>query len=310
MRGTIERALEWAWRTFGSLIDRLTVVGFVQTGVILAAQTFLALFPLLIAATALLPADAAADVADSARARLGLGGGTTEEAMDRLVAHRSDLRGSLTVIGVVVVLASATSFTRALQRLYEMAWSLPRLGLRGSLRGLIWLVGLVVYFTLLAMALRLAGQNGPGVVLRPVLLAAGAVLLWWWTPFLLLLGRVRARALLPGALITALAMGILGKVSSVVVPRTVASNERQFGTIGAVFAIESWLVVVSCTLVAAVVTSAVLGQATGPLGRLARGTSDVDGWRRTPRMRRLRAARVSSAREPRPWGPPRSSGTE
>jgi membrane protein len=309
MRGAIERALEWAWRTFGSLIDRLVAVGFVQTGVILAAQTFLALFPLLIAATALLPTDTAASVAQSARTRFGLGGGTTEATMAQLVANRSDLRGSLTVIGVIVVLASATSFTRALQRLYEMAWSVPRVGLRGSLRGLVWLVGLVVYITALAVAVRLAGENGPGVVLRPVLLTVGAVLLWWWTPFLLLLGRVRARALLPGALITAVAMGVLGKVSSVVLPRTVASNERQFGTIGAVFAIESWLVVVSCTLVAAVVAGAVLGQATGPLGRLARGTSDVDSWRRIP-VRRFRAVRVSSERGSRPWGPPRSSGTE
>jgi len=310
----MERARDWVWRTFGSLIERLAAVGFIQTGVILAAQTFLALFPLLIAVTALLPADSATGVAHSVRSRFGLSGGTTEETMDQLVANRSDLRGSLTVIGVIVVLASATSFTRALQRLYEMAWSVPRLGLRGSLRGLIWLVGLVVYATLLAFALRLAGTDGPGVVLRPMVLAVGAVLLWWWTPFILLLGRVRARALLPGALITAAAMGILGKVSSVVVPRTVANNERQFGTIGAVFAIESWLVVVSCTLVVAVVVSAVLGQADGPLGRLARGTSDVDGWRRTParllRRGHIGADPVSSERGSGPWSPPRSSGTE
>ena len=314
MRGALERVREWVWRTFGSLIERLAAVGFIQIGVILAAQTFLALFPLLIAMTALLPTDTASGVAQSVRARFGLSGGTTEETMDQLVANRSDLRGSLTVIGVIVVLASATSFTRALQRLYETAWSLPRLGLRGSVRGLVWLVGLIVYVTLLALALRLAGPDGPGVVLRPALLTIGSVLLWWWTPFLLLLGRVRARALLPGALITAAVMSMLGKVSSVVVPRTVANNERQFGTIGAVFAIESWLVVISCTLVAAVVVSAVLGQADGPLGRLARGTSDVDGWRRTP-VRRLRRGRidsdpVSSERESRPWSPMRSSGTE
>jgi len=334
MRGVTQRARGWVFGTFGALIDRLAAVSFIQTGVVLAAQTFLALFPLLIAATALLPPATATSVAESARARLGLGGGTTEETMQQLVANRSDLRGSLTVIGVIVVLASATSFTRALQRLYERAWSLPRVGLRGSLRGLIWLVGLIVYFTLLTVALRLAGPDGPGVVLRPVLFTIGAVLLWWWTPFFLLLGRVRARALLPGALITAAAMGVLGKVSSVVVPRTVANNERQFGTIGAVFAIESWLVVVSCTLVVAVVVSAVLGQADGPLGRLARGTSDVDGWRRTP-VRLIRRGRigpapdssgpvssspvssgpvssgpVSSERGSRPWSPPRSSGTE
>jgi len=111
----------------------------------------------------------------------------------------------------------------------------------------------------------------------------GAVLLWWWTPYLLLLGRVRARSLLPGGLLTAAAMLVLGKVSSVVLPRTVRNNERQFGTIGMVFAIESWLVVVACTIVLAAVVSAVAAQADGPFGRLARGAADLDGWRRAGR---------------------------
>jgi len=106
------------------------------------------------------------------------------------------------------------------------------------------------------------------------------LLLWWWTPYVLLLGRVRARALLPTGLVTGAALLVLGRVSSVVVPRAIRGNERQFGTIGVVFAIESWLVVVAGAVVGAAVMSAVLAQAAGPLGRLARGTADVDGWRR------------------------------
>src|SRR4029450_2228317 len=130
---------------------------------------------------------------------------------------------------------------------------------------------LVAYLVVLGTAIRLAGASPPGTGLRSVLVVVGSVLLWWWTPYLLLLGRVRLRALLPGGLIPAGSLLVLGAVGSVVVPRAVRSNERQFGTIGVVFAIESWLVVVACTIVGCAVVAAVLVQTDGPLGRLARG---------------------------------------
>jgi uncharacterized BrkB/YihY/UPF0761 family membrane protein len=103
------------------------------------------------------------------------------------------------------------------------------------------------------------------------------------TPYVLLLGRVRLRALLPGGLLTAAAVLILGRVASIVLPRSVASNERHFGTIGVVFAIESWLVVVACAIVGMAVIGAVVVQTDGPVGHLARGSANVESWRREPR---------------------------
>jgi membrane protein len=282
MRGRIEAWVRAVLHRFGALFERLGEVGLVTSGVVLAAQTFLALFPLLIALTAILPSNDSGVIATTLRSRLGLSG-ETDAAVQHLVAGRSDLRGGITVLGTIVVLASATSFTRALQRVYEAAWALPRLGLKGSIRGLVWLAGMVAYVALLGIALRLAGGGTVGSVLRTVLGVIGSVLLWWWTPFLLLLGRVRARALLPCGLLTAAATLILGRIATVVLPHSVRSNERQFGTIGVFFAVESWLVVVACTIVGVAVVSAVLGQTDGPLGHLARGSADVEGWRREPR---------------------------
>jgi membrane protein len=275
----VPRWLEDRRRRFAMLIERLVAVGFISTGVVLAAQTFLALVPMLIAASALLPPTAAGSLQNTMRQRFGISG-ATDTAVNQLVSSRSDLRGSLTVLGAIVVLASATSFTRALQRTYELSWDLPRLGLRGSVLGLVWLLGLVVYLALLGTAVRLAGSGPPGTALRAGLVIAGSILLWWWTPYLLLHGRVRARALLPGGLLTAAALLVLGAVGSAVVPRTIRSNERQFGTIGVVFAIESWLVVICCTIVACTVVAAVAAQTDGAIGRLVRGRAAVDGWRR------------------------------
>jgi len=267
-------------KPFETLLERMVSVGLVSSGVILAAQTFLALTPLLMAVTALLPAEAAAGVQETLRERFGVSG-TSDAAVSQLVNNRDDLRGGLTVVGAIVVLASATSFARALQRVYELAWGLPRLGLRGRIRGLMWLFGVVVYVALLGTAVRLAGGGATGTALRGVLVTTGGVLLWWWTPYVLLDRRVRPRALLPGGLLTAGALLAVGLVGSVYVPRSVRSNERQFGTIGVVFAIESWLVVVGCVLVGAAVVAAVAAQTDSRLGRLWRGTADVNGWRRT-----------------------------
>jgi membrane protein len=268
----------------GALIERLRVIAPMQTGVVLGAQAFLALFPLLIALIAVLPQNVGAAALSTLRARLGIRG-DTDEALTDLFTARSELHSGYTALGIVIVLASATAFTRALQRLYENSWQLPRLGLRGTARGLLWLVGMLIYLAVLGSALRLTSGLPIDDLLRTVLSAAGAFLLWWWTPFLLLSGRVRARALLPTAALTGLAMVVLGWVSQAIMPRTIISNERQFGTIGVVFAIESWLVVVACVIVGTAVVGAVVAQAPGRLGHLMSGTTDPDGWRRQPRRR-------------------------
>jgi membrane protein len=277
-------------KPFATLIERMGSVGLVSSGVILAAQAFLALIPLLIAVSAWLPVGAAAGVQETLRERLGISG-TTDAAVGQLVNSRDELRGGLTVLGTVVLLASATSFSRALQRVYELAWRLPRLGLRGTVRGLMWLAGAIAYIALLSIAIRLAGGGTTGGVLRTIAITIGSVVLWWLTPYVLLDRRVTLRALLPGGLLTSAALLLLGAVGAVLVPRIVRNNEEQFGLIGVVFSIQSWLIVIGCVLVAAAVVAAVVAQSDDPLGRLCRGTGDVDGWRR------MRSASTSSTED-------------
>jgi len=274
----IRRLIAWFLRTFATLLERLASVGLIYIGVVLAAQTLMALLPLLIVVIALLPTWAGASLAQNLRERLGIVGETNQE-VGHLIANRPQLQG-LSIVSLIVVIASATSFTRALQRVYELSWGLPRLGLRGSLRGLVWLIAVSTYFGVLALALHYSNSDVVGTVLRVALTVVGAVGLWWWTPYVLLMGRVRLRSLLPCGLLTGVAVLILGRVAVVVVPTTVRNNERRFGTIGVFFAVQSWLVVVSCTVVAAAVIGAVAAQTSGPLGALARGSSDPEGWRR------------------------------
>ena len=88
------------------------------------------------------------------------------------VGSRDQLNGGITTIGTILMLVSATAFTRALQHVYEQAWGLPRV--RGGARGLAWLVGLIVYIVIIAASARLAGLGPPGTVLRTVIVVGGA----------------------------------------------------------------------------------------------------------------------------------------
>ena len=222
---TIERTRDIA--------ERLIAVRVVETSIVLAAQAFLALFPLILVVASVAPHDVSTGLLNELRSRLGVSGGSAG-ALQSLLNDRSALQQSLSVISFVLVIGSATAFTRALQRMYQNAWGLPKLGLRGLWRGFAWLIGLVAYLGILGTIAHVIHHGG---VLAPLSTVLGFGL-WWWTPFLLLGGRVRARALIPAAVIITAAQLITGLVSSAIVPRTIRNNESNYGPIGAVFAFD------------------------------------------------------------------------
>lgn len=284
-------------RAAAPILERFAALGLIQSAVVLAAQAFMALFPLLIVFVALAPTPIGNAVAAVARKRLGFVGQTSDN-LNSLVASRDSLQGGISVISVIIILASATSFTRALQRTYENSWQLPRMGMRGSARGITWLLSLVVYLSIIALTFRLtSSQTTPVPAIRLVLSAVEAFILWWFTPFMLLCGRVQLRALVPTGALTAISMLIAGYVSEIIMPRMITSNEQQFGTIGVLFAIQSWLVVIGTILVVAAILGAMAAQAGGRLGEFARGTADPDGWRRSvmSRWAKARQARRAAA---------------
>jgi membrane protein len=279
------------------IVTRFVSVGFIQHGIVLAAQAFMALFPLLIGIIAFAPSGTANEISSLMRSRFGLGAETGGD-VQQLVATRSELRSGISVIGLIVVLASATSFTRALQRVYERSWDLPTGGIRGSVRGLFWLIGLVIYLSMIALVFRLTRSQAPGVgILRDSVLVAFSLALWWLTPFVLLCGRVQMRAIAATAVLTTIVFSIASGVSGVIVPRIIASNERKYGAIGVVFAIQSWLVIMAEVIVGAAFIGALLTQSDNWIGRLARGTADVDGWHRVPTGRFAAKPKQPSARK-------------
>ena len=121
-------------RLLRALAAEVQSIQIVDASMALAAQSFLALFPLVIVVYALIPTDLANASLQTLRSRFGLGG-DSDEALTDLLAGRNALRSGISIVGVLLVVASATAFTRALQRVYERAWALPKLGVRGAWRG-------------------------------------------------------------------------------------------------------------------------------------------------------------------------------
>jgi membrane protein len=224
-------------------LERLVAVQAVDRGVALGAQAFSALFPLLIVYSAVVPLADAHDFAQQIIDRLKLSGAAAQSVREA-VAPPSTLSQSITVLGFLLVVASALSLARALQRLYELSYELPSAGIRGTPWHLLWILLIPVYISLRPLVVELAG--GWWHIAGSLILGFAV---WLLTPYVLLGRRLAWQRLLPSAVLAALGMTALAGFSIVYLPHTISSSAQQFGTIGVAFALLSWLVLAGFVLV-------------------------------------------------------------
>ena len=220
----------------------------------LAAQAFTTLLPLLVVYGALVPTPDGEDFAGRIIDRLDLEGASAK-SVEEAFASSSTTASSVTAIGIVLLVISALSFTRGLQRLYEGSFGLPALGIRGTRYGLQWLLVMVLVLTFRPLVLGF---------LHDTAAAVGAVglslLLWLATPYLLLGKRIAWRRLVPAAVLTTVGMGVYTATSFLWLPRTIESLSEQFGFIGISFALVSWFFAAASILVAGAAIGAVVDQ--------------------------------------------------
>ena len=234
-------------------LERFVELQGMDRSMALAGQAFAALMPLLIVVGAASPA-AGDDLADSLIDRLDL----TGEAADTLraaVAAPADVYDSVSVTGALLLVISALSFTRALQRLYVQAWRLPPLGMKGNKWGLVWLAAFSVFWSVQPGVVEIFD----GAIAVTVTIATSSAL-WLFTPWILVGKAVSWRLLLPQALLTSVGLTTLAVASAIYLPRAVASAAGQFGFIGVAFALLSWLFLVAFVLVAAAALGATVAQ--------------------------------------------------
>ena len=260
----IRRAIDWLrelQRRYNAIAGPTLAGGVTLYG-------FLALFALLVLGVAMLGFVSAdnSHLAHDITQDLGLTGDAAQIVTDSVdAAQRSR---SLTTVAGIVWLGS--SFALVVANAFDAAWRVPARGWRDRLRGLGWLVGasVLVVGALGATNLwRLLPQAFAPLVLVTALMSNA--LLWIWTSWLLP-NRPFAGwpVIVVPAVLAAIALEVLKVVGTYVVPHYVEKSSELYGTIGVVFAILLWLLVLGRVVVYLAVLEAWRGELSIPRPRL------------------------------------------
>ncbi|MER8040110.1 YhjD/YihY/BrkB family envelope integrity protein [Streptomyces hydrogenans] len=241
------------------LTERIVDSSLLDAGTRLAAQAFLAAVPLLFAVAAFAPASVRDQLRESLRSMFGLTGASDQQlqqVFDQSTAQ--GLRETTGAVGALIALVSATSFSRAMARVCERAWGLPKAGTRiAAWRWAVWLLALLLVVFLQAP---IRDGFGAGAWLGLPLYFVVALGVWLWTQHLLLAKRVPWLPLLPGALLGAAASTALGVTARLYMPGALNRALAEYGSLGLVLTLLSWLIVVCAALTFAFTLGAVLAR--------------------------------------------------
>jgi membrane protein len=264
LRARLQRLLLWrAW-------ERMLEIEFVDRSVALAGKAFVSFFPLVIVVAAFVSERARSSIITLVTSRLGMRGEALTLTRESF-ASSDDIRKATGLLGLVLAILFASSFTTALQRVYLHAWRRPPpAGVRADWRGLIWLLVMLASFALLG-AWRAALDGGLGTGLFVIVSLAVTSGLWWFTAWFLLLGDVRARVLLPTGVITALALAGFAVSAQIWMPGLVTGNDAQFGIFGVALALVTWFSGAAICVLIGACAGSVFAEDTGRVGRLICG---------------------------------------
>jgi membrane protein len=168
-----------------------------------------------------------------------------------------------------VALLSATASSRAMGRVCQRAWQLPKPPARMAVWR--WFAWIVAWVAVLVLQGPMRGGFGAGVWLGVPLVFVVDVGLWWWTQWLLLNGRVPWLLLLPGAVLTAAAMTALSVTARIYMPTALNRSLATYGSLGSVFTLLSWLIAICVVITFTLTAGAVLATQpplAGPLNRI------------------------------------------
>jgi membrane protein len=162
---------------------------------------------------------------------------------------------SITGFAWVFLILSAFSVGASLQGLYQRIFGLDSKTTRDMPRSLVWLVLLMAWLYGAAFVGPPVRAAGPAVfaIVGLVLFT----LFWWLSMWLLLAGRIPWRKLFPSALATGVFWLGMEAVFAVIFSGMVISYDQQYGPIGIVFALMSYLIAIGVVVVLGAVTGLV-----------------------------------------------------
>ncbi|HXW34313.1 MAG TPA: YhjD/YihY/BrkB family envelope integrity protein [Acidimicrobiales bacterium] len=224
--------------TAGSVWTRLNAVDFMNSSMQFAALGVLCLFPFLIVVSA----GTGHDLRKTVITRMGLDQHAAKD-VNTLIAPGNHAVTSLSIVGGALILFGAIGIASTLQGWYQRVYEQPpaKKWSRQLMDRLAWLGGFIVYLAsqeFVATRLSDVGARIPTFVVTFVI----AVIFYWWTLHVLLLGRVAWRELFPGGLATAVCVTGLSVFSTLLFSGQIVSSDNDYGPIGVVMILLSYLV--------------------------------------------------------------------
>ncbi len=228
-----------------TFLRNLGRVGVTDRAMTLAAQAFTSILPVMIVITAA-PLD-----------------GPIERSMDRISTQWLALQpgtpltadaptASFGVLGALMTLISATSFSRALDRMYADVWGTRKLGAAGWWRWPLVIIVFVAGITAEVFVVR-SWPYSQATVAETVLSFLLWAVLWAAVTRLLTARHLAAQQVLVTGAIAGGALTLFFLATQLGFGPLLAGAEERYGTLGVVFSVIGWLFVYAWLVVASTV---------------------------------------------------------
>ncbi|MGO9891664.1 MAG: YihY/virulence factor BrkB family protein [Solirubrobacteraceae bacterium] len=150
--------------------------------------------------------------------------------------------------GLLFTLAGVIAVVSSLQALYERAFDQEHRGWRDLPRYFAY-VGILLAVLIADGSIDGAERRAAGVVVQAVLTFVVVAIFFAWTMHFLLAGRVSWRRVVRPALVTAVLWLGLAFFSSAYLSSAVIDDTRTYGTIGVVFTLLTWFILIGSVVV-------------------------------------------------------------
>jgi membrane protein len=164
-------------------------------------------------------------------------------AVDGLISSGETAVTTLSVFGLAWVVFGSFGISATLQSWYHKVYDEPpsQPAAKQLTAQAFWLVAFLAYLTVQVLIGRQVGSFGAHVLIFVAQFGC-AVVFWTFSPYLLLLGRIAWRAALPGGIATGLCLTGLSVFSALVLSSSVVSGNENYGPVGVVTALLSYLI--------------------------------------------------------------------
>jgi membrane protein len=166
----------------------------------------------------------------------------------RLFATRHEAARQAGALSLALLAVFGLAFVTDVELGYERIWGLRPLSWRHRWRRAIWLAALTAYIAFEAESGVLLRHGSLESAVRIVIFVVVGLLFFWWGQHFLLAGRVPWSALFPGAVATVVGLSGLRAFSALVFDPMIVSSAEDYGVVGVVLVVLSWLIGVGYVL--------------------------------------------------------------